>query len=163
MKLISRVVLVCLGIVAFTRPASATSVTLQPIRVCNDAGASCANSANTLFEAEGDKIWAQAGIDLIFNPFLQINHTAYLSLANATTDPLTGEALALLDAATALHDSVATLAINLIFVQDFTGEPGLFGFGCGGPLFRRNCPQRTGIPAGYHPLPLKGTPGGTGT
>jgi PEP-CTERM motif/Metallo-peptidase family M12B Reprolysin-like len=132
-------------VVAMAAPAWASSVTLQPIRVCNNAGASCANSGNTLFEAEGDKIWAQAGIDLSFNPFLQINNTSWLSLGGAGTDPISGESVALLDAATALNDSVATLAINLIFVQDFTGEPGLFGFGCGAAVFATSCANRTGI------------------
>lgn len=140
-----RIALVFSAALACAAPAGASLVTLQPIRVCDDAGGSCANSANTLFEAEGDKIWSQAGIDLVFNPFLNINETDYLSASGSGTDPISGDSLALLDAATALNDTAVSLAINLIFVQNFTGDPGLFGFGCGAAVFAGFCNNRVGI------------------
>lgn len=145
MKNCLRFALVLAAALACGAPAWADIVTLQPIRVCNDAGGACANAANTLFEAEGDKIWAQAGIDLVFNPFLNINETDYLSASGSGTDPISGDSLALLDAATLLNDTITTLAINLIFVNNFTGDPGLFGFGCGAAIFSGFCANRIGI------------------
>jgi hypothetical protein len=46
--------------------ASAGVIYIQPIQVCSGVGTGCANAAQTLFEAEGDKIWSQAGLDLSF-------------------------------------------------------------------------------------------------
>lgn len=46
--------------------ASAGVIYVQPIQVCSGVGTGCANAAQTLFEAEGDKIWSQAGLDLSF-------------------------------------------------------------------------------------------------
>ena len=62
--------------------ASAGVIYVQPIQVCSDAGTSCANAAQTLFEAEGDKIWAQAGLDLSFYPWNSYNASDYLSIAD---------------------------------------------------------------------------------
>jgi hypothetical protein len=49
--------------------------------VCNDAGEDCSFQGppgNLFYEAEGDKIWAQAGIDLLFVLGLNVNSTALL-------------------------------------------------------------------------------------
>jgi hypothetical protein len=62
--------------------ACAGVIYVQPIQVCSDAGTGCANSAQTLFEAEGDKIWAQAGLDLSFKPWNSYWETDYLSIAD---------------------------------------------------------------------------------
>ncbi|MBM3777036.1 MAG: PEP-CTERM sorting domain-containing protein [Acidimicrobiia bacterium] len=67
-------------------PAAPFSLYVQPIQVCNDAGTVCANSAQTLYEAEGDKIWAQAGIDLVFLPWVQFLETDYLSITDPSID-----------------------------------------------------------------------------
>jgi len=63
-------VLTLLFLVTSALPAVAATLalTIQPYQICDDDGTNCANSAKSLFEAEGDKIWAQAGIDLIFLP-----------------------------------------------------------------------------------------------
>jgi hypothetical protein len=55
------------------------TVTIQPIQICNNAGVSCANPTRRLFEAAGDKIWAQAGIDLAFLPWVQFNNAAFVN------------------------------------------------------------------------------------
>jgi len=70
------------GLVAASGPAFATPflVTVQPIQICRDTGTHCANPLQTLFEAEGDRIWAQAGIDLLFLPWHTLNNTSYLNL-----------------------------------------------------------------------------------
>jgi len=64
--------------------AAPFQVTVQPIQVCQDDGTSCANPLQTLFEAEGDRIWAQAGIDLLFLPWHTLNNTGYLNLQVGT-------------------------------------------------------------------------------
>ena len=67
------------------------AIDIQPIQVCDDGGNNCANSGMQLFEDIGDKIWAQADIDLNFLPWQQVddsnildapNHNAYDSNAN---------------------------------------------------------------------------------
>jgi hypothetical protein len=62
--------------------ASAGVIYVQPIQVCDDTGTGCANAAQTLFEAEGDKIWSQAGLDLSFYSWRSYNESDYLSIAN---------------------------------------------------------------------------------
>lgn len=84
-------------------------VTVQPIRVCNDAGATCATTG--FFEAVTDKIWAQAGIDVTFLGLAQFNSTAFLTLDNSAevTSLFTG----------AGHGQNANpLVLNMWFVDD---------------------------------------------
>lgn len=63
--------------------AASFRLTVQPIQVCQDDGTNCANAARQLFEPEGDKIWAQAGIDLFFLPWMTFNNSLYLDIQNA--------------------------------------------------------------------------------
>lgn len=69
--------LLCLALaVLLPSTASATTsyaLTIQPYQVCLDDGSQCANVET--HEAAGDKVWGQAGIDLVFLPFIQINST----------------------------------------------------------------------------------------
>jgi len=60
-------------------------VTIQPIQIrSTDGVTTVANAAQTLFEAETKKIWAQAGIDVLFLPMATYNDSSYLSVsANA--------------------------------------------------------------------------------
>ncbi|MEO8026057.1 MAG: PEP-CTERM sorting domain-containing protein [Bryobacteraceae bacterium] len=77
---LSRVV-VCLPILMLAAMcAQAGTVFIQPIHVCDGAGANCGNSSETLFEAEGDKIWAQAGISIFFLPWTSFNSTSFQNL-----------------------------------------------------------------------------------
>ena len=73
-----------LGVWAIAAPVQAATidrvVTVQPIQVCNDAGDTCANSAQQLFVAETNKIWAQAGIAFNFLSFRQLNTTSFLEV-----------------------------------------------------------------------------------
>lgn len=65
--------------------ASAGVIYIQPIQVCSGVGTGCANSAQKLFEAEGDKIWSQAGLDLSFYSWNYFNSANdYLSIADDT-------------------------------------------------------------------------------
>jgi len=58
----------------------AGAIYIQPIQVCSDAGTACANAGQTLFEAEDDKIWAQAGLDVSFYSWHYFNETDYLNI-----------------------------------------------------------------------------------
>lgn len=55
---------------------------IQPIKICDDGGANCANDAEQLFLAATNKIWAQAGITFNYLPFTTTNSSAFLSLDN---------------------------------------------------------------------------------
>lgn len=59
------------------------------ITVCDDAGANCAWQGplgNLFFEAEADKIWAQAGIDIKFELGANLNNTTLLNGQNSVAD-----------------------------------------------------------------------------
>ncbi|MFK7977817.1 MAG: hypothetical protein AB8C02_16925 [Halioglobus sp.] len=59
---------------------------LRPIQICNNFG-DCANEAFELFEEVGDAIWAQAGIDLMFEEFTTVvDHGSF----NISASELTG-------------------------------------------------------------------------
>jgi hypothetical protein len=60
--------------------AAPFTLTVQPIQVCQDDGAGCANAARQLYEPETDKIWAQAGIDIQFRPWVSYHQTDYLTV-----------------------------------------------------------------------------------
>lgn len=66
------------------------------IQICDDAGANCASlgpAGNNFFEAEADKIWAQAGIDIAFVSGGTLNNSALLNGAAGIQDitgPLAG-------------------------------------------------------------------------
>ena len=128
-------------------PAWATpfTVSIKPIHICDDAGAGCGNAAERLFEAEGDKIWAQAGIDLVFLPWAQINETDYLNITvgnNAVIDP---EAQAVMTAGIGINNTAITLVINMFFAPLLDSDAGLFGLGCGGPVFAAFCNNQVGV------------------
>jgi len=94
---------------ASTSTVYAFSVVINPIRVCNDAGASCAGTG--FFEAETDKIWAQANIDVVFLPLQDYDETDFLSLGNNT------EIIDLFGTAGHGQSATATV-INLWFVDE---------------------------------------------
>lgn len=54
-------------------------VTLRPIQVCDDAGANCANPTLNLFQAETEKIWAQADIVVNWLGWQTVNSSARLN------------------------------------------------------------------------------------
>ena len=90
---------------------------IQPIQVCNNDGSNCSNSGLELFEAVGDKIWSQAGIDLHFLSFQTLNSTA-LNTLNMDTE---------------FGGAAPGNVIRLLFVDTITdcGGPGGGIFGCG--------------------------------
>jgi hypothetical protein len=108
------------GLLAALDAASAAplyNLTIQPIQVCDDFGLNCANPARTLFEAEGDKIWDQASINLLFLPWETLNNSSLLDL-NVDTE---------------FGGPAAGTVIRLLFVGVISscGGPGTGIFGCG--------------------------------
>ncbi len=96
------------------------AIDIQPIQVCNGAGGDCANNSMELFENIGDKIWAQANIDLNFLAFQTVNDSSILNSANhgaytANADPD---------------------IVNIWFIEDLASCGGVGStttlFGCGG-------------------------------
>lgn len=64
---------------------AASIIVVQPISVCDDVGGDCSNSSGEYFEAETDKIWNQADIDISFLPMVEFHSAAFQSI-NSTTD-----------------------------------------------------------------------------
>jgi hypothetical protein len=88
---------------------------VNPIRVCNNAGAAC-TTANT-YAAETQKIYAQAGVGAVFLPTTQINNTAALSVPSVTNLNIAGNG-----------QSADASTINMWFAQNMPNASGtLFG------------------------------------
>jgi hypothetical protein len=85
---------------------------INPIRVCDDAGVSCANTDLTLWEAEADKLWAQAGIDVQFLSVKQWDDASRLDIT-ATSDLLG-----------AGSQAMGGTVINMWFVNSYAGAYG---------------------------------------
>lgn len=118
-------------------------VQVQPIQVCDNAGNNCAQVG--YFEAETNKIWAQAGISVVFLPTVyQLNNTAFLSIAD-DGGGAGSELSALFTAGNALAgDPYTTLAINMYFVD--TIDPAVtYGLGCGAAVYAAFCDNKAGV------------------
>ncbi|MBE9227285.1 hypothetical protein IQ264_17810 [Phormidium sp. LEGE 05292] len=99
-------------------------VVVQPIQVCNDLGNSCANPDRKLFEAETDKIWAQAGIDVDFLSWNIFNETDFLSVTGSEFNSLT---------LTPGHGQNSDpLVLNMFFVNLLEGAYGIGWLGLNG-------------------------------
>jgi hypothetical protein len=103
------------------RPVAASTVVVQPIHVCNNAGANCGDAGNQLFTAATNTIWANAGVNVMFLPFTSVNNTALQVIDNAADlAALFGDASA---------NSSATL-ISMWFVTLINDCGGGAAFGC---------------------------------
>lgn len=60
------------------------SISIQPIQVCDNSGANCANASRQLFHEFTSAIWAQAGIEVNVLPWNQLNHSGYRDLESMT-------------------------------------------------------------------------------
>jgi hypothetical protein len=85
---------------------------VNPIQVCDDSGANCANVAKALYEAEADKIWLQAGIDITFLSWKQFDSSASLTISSTSELLLPG------------NQALGGDIINLWFVDTYTGAFG---------------------------------------
>jgi PEP-CTERM motif len=112
-----------LAVMLGSAPAAAMPIDKQLVvtvrTVCDNAGLNCASQGplgNLFYEAEGDKIWAQAGIDLLFVLGPNINNSALLNgqgSLGAFTAPLGGTG-------------------TTMFLTNSLSSAGLFGFAYGG-------------------------------
>jgi len=112
------------------------------VTVCNDAGLDCSFQGpfgNLFYEAEADKIWAQAGIDIEFTLDFNVNSSALLlgpvAGLSAFTPALPGPGTRMF-LSSSLHSSPGTilfgvaylglggLAINMDAVKTFAGGVG---------------------------------------
>ena len=69
-----------LSLVTLGVASAAGTLFVKPVQVCNNSGTTCANSSRTLFEAETDKIWAQAGLDISFLSWSTLKNTSLLTV-----------------------------------------------------------------------------------
>ena len=70
-----------LCLLAVCSTAAADVIYLQPIQIRASDGTSPANAGMELFEAESNKIWAQAGLDLIWLPWNTLDNSSLLDLS----------------------------------------------------------------------------------
>ena len=111
-------ILAAVALAASVSWASAATVNLNIIQVCDDNGNSCAPV--NLNQSFTDKIWAQAGTTFNYGSVTQLNSTNYLNPTRAEADDLidsffgTGRAL---------------FSYDVWFVNSFAGAPGLRGLG----------------------------------
>jgi len=114
----------CLIMGSSLTPATASTVNIQPIQVCLNDSTGCANAGLTLFGAVGNKIWAQAGMDLNFLPFQTLNNTALINLDFDAAFP-----------GAAAGAAAAGTVIKMLFVNTITtcGGAGAGIFGCAWP------------------------------
>lgn len=100
----------------------ASVIVIQPISVCSDLGANCSNFGEEYFEAETDKIWAQADIDVSFLPMSQLNSSAFQTIDNVS------EFSSLANGAGNGQNASATV-INMWFVSEIVGSGTIYGLG----------------------------------
>ncbi len=100
------------------------TVFIQPVQICDDAGANCANPGLQLFEAEGDKIWAQAGIDLQFLSWNTLNMTSFLSL---TVQVVNSEFSQLVANPGNFNGSTDSMTLSMWFANDLDGSTTFYG------------------------------------
>ncbi len=114
-------------------------VKLQVIQLCDNSGADCA-VVNT-YEAAADKIWAQAGVDMLFLPTITWKNSTFL-----TPNANIGQELTMFDQGTVFNDPAVTGIINVFFVKDLLYSGGtLYGEGCGAPIFASACNNEVGV------------------
>lgn len=90
--------------------------TVQPIQLCNDSGINCAPTP--LFQAETEKIYAQAGVAPIFLPMAQLNDSSLLSSSSVVDVDQPGNGQ---------HSNPST--INMWFLDDMPTSPGFVLYG----------------------------------
>jgi len=101
----------------------AGTITIQPIQIRDDSGSNPANSAREVFEAAGDKIWAQAGIDLNFLSWTVYDESDFLNLS-----VLTGMEFSTLIANPGTYGgSSDSLVLNMWFVDVLDNDSGFYG------------------------------------
>ena len=97
-------------------------VTVQPIQVCSTDGQTRANPGLTIYEAETDKIWAQAGIVFRFLPVVAYSNSTYLNVSSSIFDEYSFGSLAGVAGHGQYNDDPNGTVINLFFVRSIDGS-----------------------------------------
>jgi len=100
-------------------------VTIQPIVMRSTDGSIAANPQQKIFEAETDKIWAQAGIDFQFLPIIYYNNSLYTNVSSDISQPNSVFSLAL---DPGHQQSSVPHAVNVWFVMTINGSSSASGF-----------------------------------
>lgn len=95
-------------------------LTVQPIQICDNFGFNCAGME--FFEAETDKIWSQAGLDIAFLNPLRINQTDFLAIDS-------DDEFRSLSTTSGNGQSSNSTTINMWFVDDIAASAGSTTFG----------------------------------
>ncbi|TXI30521.1 MAG: PEP-CTERM sorting domain-containing protein [Nitrosomonas oligotropha] len=116
-------VLTMLALVLSVSWASAETVNLNIIQVCDDGGNSCAPV--NLNQSFTDKIWAQAGTTFNYGSITQLNSTKFLNPTELEADELIGSNI---------FSGTGRVfgSYDVWFVNSFNGAPGLRGRGAVG-------------------------------
>ncbi len=100
-------------------------VTIQPIAMRPTNGTAAANPQLKIFEAETDKIWAQAGIDFQFLPVVYYDNSLYTNVSTDIFRPNSFYSLAL---DPGHQQSSNPKVINLWFVMTIDGSGSASGY-----------------------------------
>lgn len=85
---------------------------VNPIQVCNNSGTGCANSSLQLYESVTDKIWSQAGIDIVFLSWKQFDDSASLFISSTSELVKPG------------NQAMGGNVINMWFITQYSGAYG---------------------------------------
>lgn len=100
-------------------------VVVQPIQMGSTDGSTWANLDLSIYEAESDKIWAQAGIDVKFLPVAQYQNTTYLGVSS---DAFAVNSFLSLASNTGHGQNPDPTVVNLWFVNSIDSSPSVYGY-----------------------------------
>ncbi len=102
-------------------------INIQPIQIrSTDGSTTVVNPGMELFEAVGDKIWDQAGIDLNFLSWTTVDDSSLLDLEVGAATPGT-EFYDITTDPTSYGGSANALTINMWFAASLDASPGFYG------------------------------------
>lgn len=105
-------------------------ITVQPIYVRSTDGTTfTSNAGQILYEAETDKIWSQAGIDVQFLAPMYYNDSSFLNPLNAFGSTNSVQALGQVTGqAWSTGNGLANTVVRLFFVQQLESSNNVLGF-----------------------------------
>jgi hypothetical protein len=117
----------CLMLLFSSSAFAGKVINIQPIQIRSTDGTSTiVNPGLELFEAEGDKIWAQAGIDLNFLSWTTVDDSSLLDLQVGSGAPGT-EFHTITNNATSYGGSSNALTINMWFAETLDSSSTFYG------------------------------------
>ncbi|GEM_PF-2304196 len=100
-------------------------VVVQPIQMGSSDGSAWANIDLSIYEAESDKIWAQAGIDIKFLSAVQYQNSTYLDISSS---PWSANSLLSLAGGSGHAQHPDPTVINLYFVRTIDLSTSVYGY-----------------------------------